>query len=355
MEVSIWGDWMPESRPNQPWRPGPHAQFLEATRGGGLLPSPWSRELAASRRPAGRCGRRVDQDLGIPVCPALVQYAALITANNDWSGVVGVQGYRGDGLSSLAGTDPQTVSSGRQCDAGQCDCQQHRRPHQHDRRDRRALQPDGQRIPLQGSRMQYRAATGLTRRAVDSAASRLNVPTDDNSSSRSAPPAQRRYGRRPRAAWPSPTRPAWPPPAADRGADRADHPVSAHSTTSRAPPAASTGRVSPTPQAARVETEPGRPPRRHQDPRRAAAGPNTNTVGNQRRFPTHRGHPSPRPPTRKPGRRPPTGQAHTIAEIQGTAADLAARPAPRSPPRASSPRRLPVRWLQRHLHAELGW
>lgn len=35
--------------------------------------------------------------------------AALITLANDWSGVTGVQGYRGDALSASAGTDPQTV------------------------------------------------------------------------------------------------------------------------------------------------------------------------------------------------------------------------------------------------------
>lgn len=33
----------------------------------------------------------------------------LITVNDDWSGVAGITGYRGDGLASAAGTDPQTV------------------------------------------------------------------------------------------------------------------------------------------------------------------------------------------------------------------------------------------------------
>src|SRR6478735_10960871 len=33
----------------------------------------------------------------------------LITANDNWSGVVGVQGYRGDDLTTATGTDPQTV------------------------------------------------------------------------------------------------------------------------------------------------------------------------------------------------------------------------------------------------------
>src|SRR4051794_17510755 len=37
--------------------------------------------------------------------------SALITANDDWSGVDGVQGYRGDGLSSSTSTDPQTVTA----------------------------------------------------------------------------------------------------------------------------------------------------------------------------------------------------------------------------------------------------
>jgi 5'-nucleotidase len=35
--------------------------------------------------------------------------AGLITTNNDWSGVAGVQGYRGDDLTAATGTDPQTI------------------------------------------------------------------------------------------------------------------------------------------------------------------------------------------------------------------------------------------------------
>ena len=35
----------------------------------------------------------------------------LITTNDDWSGVVGVQGYRGDGLTGATGTDPQTITA----------------------------------------------------------------------------------------------------------------------------------------------------------------------------------------------------------------------------------------------------
>ncbi|WP_146138304.1 ExeM/NucH family extracellular endonuclease [Chamaesiphon polymorphus] len=35
--------------------------------------------------------------------------AGLITANDDWSGVPSIIGYRGDGLTSLAGVDPQTI------------------------------------------------------------------------------------------------------------------------------------------------------------------------------------------------------------------------------------------------------
>ena len=34
---------------------------------------------------------------------------ALITANDDWSGVPGIEGYRGDGLASATAVDPQTV------------------------------------------------------------------------------------------------------------------------------------------------------------------------------------------------------------------------------------------------------
>ena len=33
----------------------------------------------------------------------------LITANDDWSGVPGIIGYRGDGLTGGTGTDPQTI------------------------------------------------------------------------------------------------------------------------------------------------------------------------------------------------------------------------------------------------------
>ena len=33
----------------------------------------------------------------------------LITANDDWSGVLGIMGYRGDNLTSASGTDPQTI------------------------------------------------------------------------------------------------------------------------------------------------------------------------------------------------------------------------------------------------------
>src|SRR2546422_3125026 len=33
----------------------------------------------------------------------------LITTNNDWSGVPGIIGYRGDGLTGATGVDPQTV------------------------------------------------------------------------------------------------------------------------------------------------------------------------------------------------------------------------------------------------------
>jgi predicted extracellular nuclease len=35
--------------------------------------------------------------------------AGLITANDDWSGVPGIEGYRGDGLTGGTGTDPQTI------------------------------------------------------------------------------------------------------------------------------------------------------------------------------------------------------------------------------------------------------
>ncbi|MBK9528384.1 MAG: hypothetical protein IPO41_08700, partial [Acidobacteria bacterium] len=34
---------------------------------------------------------------------------ALITTNDDWSGVASIMGYRGDGLSNDTATDPQTV------------------------------------------------------------------------------------------------------------------------------------------------------------------------------------------------------------------------------------------------------
>ncbi len=37
---------------------------------------------------------------------------ALITANDDWSGVPSITGYRGDGLTSLIGADPQTIIAG---------------------------------------------------------------------------------------------------------------------------------------------------------------------------------------------------------------------------------------------------
>ena len=33
----------------------------------------------------------------------------LITTDDDWSGVVGIMGYRGDGLTSVTGADPQTI------------------------------------------------------------------------------------------------------------------------------------------------------------------------------------------------------------------------------------------------------
>ncbi len=33
----------------------------------------------------------------------------LITTNDDWSGVAGITGYRGDGLTAASGVDPQTV------------------------------------------------------------------------------------------------------------------------------------------------------------------------------------------------------------------------------------------------------
>jgi hypothetical protein len=33
----------------------------------------------------------------------------LITAANDWSGVAGIVGYRGDDLTTATGTDPQTI------------------------------------------------------------------------------------------------------------------------------------------------------------------------------------------------------------------------------------------------------
>ncbi|NLA68949.1 MAG: hypothetical protein GX856_12045, partial [Gammaproteobacteria bacterium] len=33
----------------------------------------------------------------------------LITTNNDWSGVPGIVGYRGDGLAGGTGVDPQTI------------------------------------------------------------------------------------------------------------------------------------------------------------------------------------------------------------------------------------------------------
>src|SRR5262245_14064302 len=35
--------------------------------------------------------------------------AALITANDNWSGVPGIVGYRGDDLTTATGTDPQTI------------------------------------------------------------------------------------------------------------------------------------------------------------------------------------------------------------------------------------------------------
>src|SRR5690606_3248274 len=35
----------------------------------------------------------------------------LITLNDDWSGVTGITGYRGDGLHSSIGTDPQTITA----------------------------------------------------------------------------------------------------------------------------------------------------------------------------------------------------------------------------------------------------
>lgn len=47
--------------------------------------------------------------------PQLLPYAqdwsntSLITTNDDWSGVPGVMGYRGDGLTSATGTNPQTI------------------------------------------------------------------------------------------------------------------------------------------------------------------------------------------------------------------------------------------------------
>src|SRR2546423_235468 len=34
---------------------------------------------------------------------------SLITANNDWSHVAGVEGYRGDDASGVVGADPQTI------------------------------------------------------------------------------------------------------------------------------------------------------------------------------------------------------------------------------------------------------
>ncbi len=37
---------------------------------------------------------------------------SLITTDDDWSGVPGIQGFRGDGLTSSTGTDPQTILSG---------------------------------------------------------------------------------------------------------------------------------------------------------------------------------------------------------------------------------------------------
>jgi len=37
--------------------------------------------------------------------------ASLITANDDWSGVPSIQGYRGDGLTGSTGTDPRTILS----------------------------------------------------------------------------------------------------------------------------------------------------------------------------------------------------------------------------------------------------
>ena len=35
--------------------------------------------------------------------------AGLITANDDWSGVTGVEGYRGDDITAATGADPQTL------------------------------------------------------------------------------------------------------------------------------------------------------------------------------------------------------------------------------------------------------
>ncbi len=36
---------------------------------------------------------------------------SLITATDDWSGVAGITGYRGDGLTASTGTDPQTITA----------------------------------------------------------------------------------------------------------------------------------------------------------------------------------------------------------------------------------------------------
>ena len=63
----------------------------------GLLPASASPVLADSSGPV------------VAVLPELDATPSLITASDDWSGVPGIVGYRGDGMANVAGVDPQTV------------------------------------------------------------------------------------------------------------------------------------------------------------------------------------------------------------------------------------------------------
>jgi predicted extracellular nuclease len=78
------------------------------------IPARLQRTLAvvfAALLVTGPLARRAFADLTAQSLPFSQDWsdAALITANNDWSLVPGITGYRGDGLTSATGVDPQTV------------------------------------------------------------------------------------------------------------------------------------------------------------------------------------------------------------------------------------------------------